>query len=200
MDMSFITTDLIRAACQRLDYKFFEYGDYNLNIVGIRTADDKANTFNDFITVSFKVQGEWRLYVFDATTDPGVYYRQNPLNVLGTAILAAGQHPGAFKLGKHRGLYPALVQASPLPVHRDNDKDAELDTTGLVDEGWHGINMHHASARWVSKLVDKWSAGCQVLASKADLDFIVGLCRHSAALYGNRFTYTLLDEQDLKHA
>lgn len=90
MDKSRITIDLIRAVCQRLGYKFFEHGDYNLNVIGIRTDDDKANTFNDFITLSFKVQGEWRLYVFGVTTDPGLYYRLNPMNVQGTAILAAG--------------------------------------------------------------------------------------------------------------
>ena len=49
-------------------------------------------------------------------------------------------------------------------VYRGNNKDNKVDAGGPIDSGWHGINIHRASSSWQSKQVNKWSAGCQVLA------------------------------------
>ena len=37
-----------------LGHAVFTNGEYNLNIIGIRSADDSANTFNDRICVVYK--------------------------------------------------------------------------------------------------------------------------------------------------
>ena len=45
----------IEAAVKRLGYKWFETGDYNVNIVGIRNAATGAkvtNLFDDWISIS----------------------------------------------------------------------------------------------------------------------------------------------------
>ena len=50
----------IKEALQAKGYKFFETGDYNVNIVGVRnseTAGKVTNRFDDVITVSYKIDG-----------------------------------------------------------------------------------------------------------------------------------------------
>ncbi len=75
-----ITVHKLREALTRLGYAFFENGNHNLNIVGIRTKDLKANSFNDFIAVAYKNRGQWDLKVYEVTTDPGVYWRNYLMN------------------------------------------------------------------------------------------------------------------------
>ncbi len=87
-----ITVNQLREAFARLGNAFFENGNHNLNIVGIRTKDVEANSFNDFIAAAYKDRGQWELKVYEATTDPGVYWRRHPMNRKGTAVLVPGQH------------------------------------------------------------------------------------------------------------
>jgi len=192
-----ITIEQLREAMQRKGYRFFERGDLNLNIIAVRSADTDSNAFNDLMLVAFKRGDKWQLKQYAMTTDPGIYYRENPMNVLGTAVLAPGQHNGAFCIGVRKGRYPALVQARPLPVYRDNNRDAQIDFTGELDAGWHSIQVHHAREGGTSQQVDKWSAGCQVLANFFDHNELMALCDEASEKWGPRFTYTLLDEGDL---
>ncbi|WP_020411005.1 hypothetical protein [Hahella ganghwensis] len=178
-------------------YRFFDQGDFNLNLVGVRARDRQANTFNDSLYVAFKTGSQTHVFQFPVTTDPGVYWREHPANVSGTAIVKPGQYPGLWALGKHQGKYDALVQRAPVTVYRDNDGNAQLDAQGYTEKGLFGINCHRATATGTSHQVDRWSAGCQVLADVRDFDVLMAFCRKAAGLYGNRFTYTLLDEEDL---
>lgn len=187
----------IRTAMVRKGYVLFENGDYNLNLIGVRTKDDSSNKFNDWFCVYFKVDGAEQFIAFPATTDPGLYWRRNPMSVLGTAILTPGQHRGMWKLGLHRGDYRALVQRKPVTVFRDNDSDDTLDFDVPTETGLFGINGHRATKHGESKQVDKWSAGCQVIADSCDYDLLICLCEIAAIKYGNSFTYTLLEEGDL---
>lgn len=196
MKSSLITVEMLREACARNDYLFFENGDYNLNIIGIRTNDNAANTFNDFICVAFKQSGRWVLLTLDATTDPGLYWRLNPMNPLGTAVLVPGQYLGAYTLGLHKNKYPAFIQAKALPVYRDADKDGFIDTDGAVDEGWHGINIHPRSENSQSDEIGKWSAGCQVPEEYYEHMMCYFAAKQAETLYGKRFSYTLLEEKD----
>lgn len=175
---------------------------WDLQIVGVRAlgADGKPlpdNAFNDRIYVVCRDDtGTLRLWSWAATTDPGLYWRQNPGRVEGTAILCAGQYRGAWVLGLHKGEKPALVQSLPVTVWRDADRAADLDTGAGVptQTGLFGINIHRAGT--ASRVVDKWSAGCQVFASDADYEAFLALCRKQAAKGKNwaRFTYTLLEQ------
>jgi hypothetical protein len=64
----------VEAAVKRLGYKWFETGDYNVNIVGIRNSSTGAkvtNLFDDWITISWKQQGKWCYQIYAATTEPG---------------------------------------------------------------------------------------------------------------------------------
>ena len=65
---------------QKTDYLWFDKGNYNLNIVGVRNSDTKnevTNRFDDKITLSYKVDGKWQFHCFDCTTDPGTHWVEN---------------------------------------------------------------------------------------------------------------------------
>ena len=169
---------------------------HDLNIVGIRTASVEGNKFDDWLTVFYVFDNVWNFFVFPATTDPGTFYRTNPLNVKGTAILKPGQYRGSHKLGKHRG-YKALQQVKPVVVFRDANRDEFLDTVGIEQvSGLFGINIHRSNAHRPSTIIGKWSAGCQVLQDPDHFAFLVALCERAKSKFGNSFTYTLLEEKD----
>ncbi|MDP6942727.1 MAG: hypothetical protein QF464_01145 [Myxococcota bacterium] len=183
---------------EALGHAVFTNGTYNLNIIGIRTPDDDANKFNDRLCVVYKDELGWVTRTWPITTDPGTYWRENPMRVTGTAILVPGQYRGAYKIGKHRGKYDALVQrGGRVRLYRDANKDDILDMEpeNIADPTYAGINIHRASSRdGGSEQVDRWSAGCQVFADPDDFDAFMELVRKSAAIYGPRFTYTLVPE------
>ena len=182
----------------RKGYRVFESADkdYNLNLVGIRTDNKGTNKFDDLMMVMWNQKG-WNSVKFDITTDPGLYYLKNPLNVDGTAILKEMQHNAMWRLGKHRSQYDALVQNSKVTVIRDPDRDQYLDMDGEQKTGMYGINCHRSNSAKESGQVDKWSAGCCVFANPDEFDIFMKLCRLGAANWGNSFTFTLLNENDL---
>jgi hypothetical protein len=113
------------------------------------------------------------------------------MNPKGTAVLKPGQYVDSWKLGLHQGKYEALVQAKPITVYRDNNKNDLAEENGKEDTGMFGINIHHANASAVSKLIDKWSAGCQVLDTPEQFKTLISSCKTSGK---SAFTYTLLRE------
>lgn len=185
----------LRAAMSKAGHNFFEQGDYNLNLIGVRSGDTHSNTFNDCLAVAYNINGQPVCHTFACTTDPGTYWRKNPANVKGTAIVKPGQYPALWALGKHQGKYKALVQAGDVTVYRDNDGNGEINTAGVTDTGLFGINGHKAGKQ--SRRVGQWSAGCQVLANECDFNLLMALCEKSAQHWGGRFTYTLLTEDEL---
>lgn len=186
-------------------YAFFE-GHLNVNIVLIRDPDRTLGIFNDAICLVYQDgAGDWIVDVFDGSVEPGPGYERRPVTMArnrgGVAILADGQHRGAWVLGKHFG-QPALVQGGgPVTVWRDPKKDgkATLEAPSKRDRGRFGINFHPASKgehQWGGRF--EWSsAGCQIFASKRAHDGVwLDVLRQSAARYGNRFSATLIDGAD----
>lgn len=172
---------------------------YELNIVGIRNKSTKPNRFDDTIVVFFKDdRGKWNLFQYPATTDTGTYWLENPMNAQGSALLKQGQYKDAYKIGLHRGQYTALVQRKPVTVIRDYNRDAVLDfNNGKEQTGLYGINIHRATPSGSSQYVDKWSAGCQVFQNSEDYDEFIKMADRHKRLYGNSFTYTLIDQRKI---
>ncbi len=193
--MRTITLQNVMDALSRMDAPLFT-GELNLNIVGVRSADRDADTFNDVIALLYQKNNQWRIDYFPATTDPGGYYRTHSINTKGTAILKPGHYRSCWQIGLHRGKYTALVQRGPMTVYRDNNKDEHLDAVN-EETGLFGINLHHASRHGFSMDVGRWSAGCQVIASAADFNWLMETVIASAKKYGSRFSYTLLTEEML---
>ena len=198
------TRENIEKAVIGLGYKWFTNDGYDVNIVGIRnleSGNDVTNKFDDLITVSYKdILGEWHFHKFQCTTDPGKHWVENIMRESGVAILKEGQYRGSHMIRKHRGQYDALCQKSPVKVYRDNDLDMEYDLIEEnVDQGIYGINIHRATkyAGKTSTQIDKWSAGCQVIASNDDFKEFMEIMYKARELWGNSFTYTLINSNDL---
>ncbi len=189
-------TTAVQQALLRKGYRIF-LRPYELNIVGVRSDSAKPNSFDDAIYV-FYLDKDGQLYQhrFAATTDPGTYWLENPMNPQGTAILKQGQYIGSHAMGMHRGKYLALVQNKPVTVIRDYDRNAKLDfLNGHEDTGMFGINIHRAQEVGTTKVVDHFSAGCQVFANATEFILFMHLCERHKGLYGNEFTYSLIDER-----
>lgn len=108
--------------------------------------NDQPNQFNDrrmVIEIPNQVpelKGNW-----EATTEPGTHYTINPMNNLGAARIAFGQYK-AWQVGTHWGSgaepHEALVQASPISVYRDKNKDF-IRTGDKLYTGNFEINQHY---------------------------------------------------------
>ena len=189
-------------------YKYFTDDNnksYDVNIIGIRNDKTKGrvtNAFDDTITISYKNEdGEWQYHEFDCTTDPGSAYMDNPiLENTGCAILKPNQYRGSHKIRLHGGKYTALGQKKDVTVYRDNDRDNNYNLDeSKTDTGLFGINIHRATGRAGGKStrVDRWSAGCQVIADNDDWHQFLDICQTAREIHGNSFSYTLLNSNDI---
>lgn len=197
MDIKLITPENIKTIFTKKGYKFFENDikNYNLNIIGIR-CDLIPDKFNDYIVVMWKFKGKWETRIYNATTKPGLHYLKTPLNSEGTAIVVPNQYTGVYEIGMHQGKYTALRQKAKMDYYRDNDKDSEFDINTKIYSEIGYTNIHRASEKSVSVMVDKWSAGCQVIASGKDWIEFITLCEESSKVFKNSFTYTLIEKAD----
>lgn len=76
-----------------------------------------------------------------------------------------------------------------------NYEDVTLDFNEATTEyGYFGINFHKAGEN--TQFIGTNSAGCQVTQKNSDFNHVMMLAEKARAIYGNSFTYTLLDEND----
>jgi len=196
-----ITREQVEAAVKAKKYVWFEDTNnkgYDVNIVGIRnsaTGNKVTNLFDDYLTISYKENGEWKFHIWQATTDPGTKGILETKNKSGIARLVEGQYRGSHTIRLHQGKYEALGQAKNVKVYRDANRDMKYDET-KIDEGVFGINIHHAGAD--STYVNDWSMGCQVFKKKKDFEEFMKICRKAKDIHGNSFTYTLIETTDIK--
>jgi hypothetical protein len=178
----------------------FNYDVMNPNIFGIRNSDTLANTFDDAVgVVMTDINNASIIFQCAATTDPGTFYREAPINVDGTAIIVPGFHKDCYKVGLHKGK-EALEQIAPMLYVRDNNKNKILDflykIKGTKFYRQNGkTNIHRAGVD--TKFVANWSAGCQVIAKESDFINFLKLVKSSVS-YGkpNVFSYALFEIED----
>jgi len=171
---------------------------FDVNIVGVRndsTGDKVTNVFDDYITLSYKENGQWKFHIWPATTDPGTKGILETTNKSGIARLVEGQYRGSHTIRLHQGKYEALGQAKNVKVYRDANRDMKYDET-KIEEGIFGINIHHAGAD--STYVNDWSMGCQVFKKTKDFEEFMSICRKAKNIHGNSFSYTLIGSNDIK--
>ncbi len=204
--MEELTLEKIEKAVKEKGYVWFEDKNnkgYDVNIVGVRNSSTKnkvTNSFDDKLTISYKENGNWQFHCYDCTTDPGTHWVKNIMRTSGVAILKPGQYRSSHKIRLHAGRYEALCQKKSLKVYRDNNRDDNYDLLEEnVQEGIFGINIHRATSRsgGKSSRVDRWSAGCQVIASNDDWHEFLEICKKAKEIWGNSFTYTLIESDDL---
>lgn len=198
------TMDQVKDAVESKGYAFFTSGSYNVNIVGIRNSDTcnrVTNHYDDLITISFKKKdnGPWYYHQWKATTDPGKFWMDHPLNKKGCAILVPNQYRSVYTIDKHRNKYYALCQRNgSVEVYRDGNENDVYDLNPeTTDKGYFGINIHRSSAYETSTRINKYSAGCQVFADPLDFKQFMNIVRKSSKVWGNDFTYTLIESEDI---
>ena len=200
------TREQIQQTVEDMGYKYFHDNlnkGYDVNTIGVRNSKTKGrvtNAFDDTLTISYKIDGEWQYHEFNCTTDPGSHWVKNILNEKGVAILKPNQYRSSHKLDFHQGRYLALRQKSDVTVYRDNDRDNNYDLNeSKTDTGIFGINIHRATGRSGGKSirVDKWSAGCQVIADNDNWHTFLGICQSAREIHGNSFSYTLIESKDI---
>lgn len=195
------TKEQIEAAVKAKGYAWFENGDFDVNIVGIRnsaTGKVVTNVFDDWMTISYKENGAWKSYTWACTTDPGTKAVKEYHNPNGVGRLVPNQYRGVWKIDLHRGKYEALCQRlGNVKVYRDKNKDMTFNETE-VQEGMFGINIHRSNPTTESQYVENWSEGCQVFKRVKDFNEFMAICKKASAVHGNKFSYTLLESSDIK--
>ena len=198
----------VHGAMRAKDYKVFENPKgYDVNIIGIRATTRVPDVFDDLMTISWidGPSGEWMSLMWDCTTDSGLPIIEDPPHKDGAPFLKPGQYRGSHMLRLHQGKYMALGQKwdTSLPVFRMNNIGERSQNTEdwkpsftLMGNG-QGINIHRARARGMTEKVGRWSAGCQVFKSAEDFSVFLAICETARRVWGNSFSYTLLDEADL---
>ncbi|WP_103068866.1 hypothetical protein [Aquimarina sediminis] len=176
--------------------------DWNLNIVGIRNKSLVPDKFDDTLIIFHNFMDHWYITYYPITTDPSVFYLKKPLNSKGTAILLEGQYKGVYKIDKHNNRYYALCQRlGDVSVYRDNDKNGTLALQPeTIQTGSFGINIHKGpkNGNWGTDNNPAYSAGCQVFADSRHFNEFMNTCKNGKKAFGNKFTYTLLNEKDLE--
>ena len=190
--------------------------DYQLNIVGITNSKagpppELTNKFDDFITVTYKVNGVTQFKIYPATTRPGRTWlignpqsdgTLEPLNPAGTAFMPTHKsavRQDAYEIRLHGGKYEALGTrgASQNLIFRDNNWDTKYDEGINSTVGNFGLNIHRSSATGTSTFVNKWSGGCQVFANIGNFNEFMTLAKKHKEIWGNTFTYTLITSEEL---
>tara|TARA_A100001011_G_scaffold110812_1_gene117347 strand:- start:17 stop:676 length:660 start_codon:yes stop_codon:yes gene_type:complete len=186
-------------------YAFFEKGDYNLNIIGVRNDSGDASKFDDCLVVAYKINRDWVCDMYCITTEPGPSILKRPLKEVahkGTAILVPDQYRKTYRVGWHGKKntgHMALVQrGTKVRVVRDNNRDAIPDYHNPEEKGWFGINIHKHRGTKARVNTGGVSAGCQVFQNSRDFHEFMETCEMASEAWGNQFTYTLLEERDLK--
>jgi len=189
----------IEKAVKSQGYVWFDGAkDYDVNIVGVRNAtpgQKVTNLFDDKLTLSYKINGEWFFHSWDATTEPGKKGVMQFHNSGGVARLVPDQYRGVYAVSMHQGKYQALCQRlGDVTVWRDKNRDMDFDEI-IRDTGMFGINIHKAGT--VSNFVENWSEGCQVFKRTKDFNDFMVLINRAKEIHGNHFTYTLIISSDI---
>lgn len=162
---------------------------YYLNTMGVPRKND-INIYDDAIIL----------------LTPNVYATYNG-NVdpskkgIRMAWLCPGVYKDAYILGKHRGLYEALVQrGGPVTVYRPKTLDdiEDLDENDFtLETGYFGINIHKGGLSSTNSL------GCQTIHPSQWNGFMYNCTTEAKRIYGDhyykkaRFTYILFRSQEI---
>jgi hypothetical protein len=127
---------------------------------------DEADVYNDrrivfeFIDGEPKILGNWL-----ATTEPGTYFTEHPLNPGGAARISFGQYKNAWQVGRHegpsgRGAHQGLVEVGEITFTRDRNKDGFR--TGDPEYTKNVYLNQHRGGGSSNKRIALQSAGCLV--------------------------------------
>ena len=197
----------LKTAIENKGFVFFDEGNYNLNFIWVRNDYIFTNMFTDTLYIAYKEDGNEKVLEFKATTKAALYSDGGALNPVagGTAIIKAGQYRASwhFTMGNGTGTLPwgkpYFQQVRGIDYFRDNNKDNVVDEVNEQDNKIFGTNWHiMAEPLGVNKSGSKpWSEGCMGVSLNDMLNTIVPLVHKSIPIWGDVFTGTIIDAEDL---
>ena len=205
-----VTVDRVIAAIQKKNYSFYAntaYGKNKLNIVGVRATNKVFNSpvsnyFTDYVVMFYYNDKGLRLERIGwQTTAPGLTYEASKFGGAGrTIMMQEGQYKDSYVRGLHLGKIDTLVQAKSMNYHRDESLNAQYNSVNITT-GIFGTNIHPSgnySNNDSNKLINNWSAGCQVFRSYDDYLWMMQAVRNQTEKTNYKlFNYTLLNIKDL---
>ena len=205
-----VTVDRVIAAIQKKNYSFYAntaYGKNKLNIVGVRAINKAFNSpvsnyFTDYVVMFYYDDKGLRLERIGwQTTAPGLTYEASKFGGAGrTIMMQEGQYKDSYVRGLHLGKIDTLVQAKSMNYHRDESLNAQYNSVNITT-GIFGTNIHPSgnySNSDSNKLINNWSAGCQVFRSYDDYLWMMQAVRNQTEKTNYKFfNYTLLNIKDL---
>lgn len=195
------------AYCQAKHYKI-DRGLGEKNIIYVEGMypngtlnDDAFNIWNDArLVIEFKKDIPEIVGAWEATTEPGKYYTEKPLNIAGAARIAFGQYQ-SWQLGTLSQKNPqiALIQTGgAVTVYRDLNQDG-LRIGDRTSTGNFGINQTGASDA-PSNDIGIWSGGSLVGRTSDGHQQFIALCKQDPRyLKDNRYIFqtTVIAGDDL---
>jgi hypothetical protein len=207
-----LTVDKVIRAMQRKGYSFYAptvYGTNKLNIVGLRNIDKDigktvTNYFTDIMVMFyFDESGTRHERIGRFTSVPGLTYQAKEFypgtnRVIG---MKEGQYIDSYYQGTHIKTPLAMRQGKAIPYRQDKHKNYTYENDGSETAN-NSTNIHNSKAYQSTdpqKLINNWSAGCQVFRSQADFDWMsqAGLNQINKTKY-KLFTYTLMNIRDIE--
>jgi len=173
-----ISSKRILTYCKNQQYSISDFNIIYLEGVDINgvTNSDDANQFNDVRAIFNREQC---LDCWQATTEPGNWYTDRPLNPKGAFRIAFGYHSNAWEIGVHgyNDPHEALIQVAPIEGYRDFNRDG-LRTGDYLDKGLFGINQHWGYDMPPNN-ISTASAGCLVGRSRFGHRQFMEYCKNS---------------------
>lgn len=215
-----VTIASLKAAIARKNYKWFDNAP---NIIGIRTALQVPDVFNDVMCVVYKENGVEKLFTAIFTSEPGTTYQKKLLNEKGVWVMMPAQMIDAYSLGYHQQKldHKCLRSTGKIYGQREDDRDGKLFNDPTMNPpSWQegsniGANIHGALNKKgvdLTVTVGPWSAGCQVFERWSKKEEFIGILENyekaNKSLWkkitewvfgksGITYTYTLIEEKDL---
>jgi hypothetical protein len=202
------TIEQIKAVLAKKNMVFFDKGRYNPNFIFERTSDTYTNRFGDPLHLIYKDDNDNEIIThLPFTTKSG-------LSNFCTGTLVAGQYRGAWQWmpnGRDDKTYPFdcgyMAQIKEMPIYLDGNLDKVIDKR-VISKTNYRYQMHRMSKpnptvnkttfEWVKNLtVDNWSMGCFGAPCEV-IDYIEPVITKAVALYGDKFTITLLESKDFE--
>lgn len=159
---------------------------------------DAPDQWNDTISIIQFTDGKPTFtHLAQGTSEPGLSSTMSKQATRrgGVARIAIGFHKQKWRIGFHKSdkTHPALVQAAPITVHRDQNKDGKR-TGDPVTMDVMGLNWHSTRPGLTPVRVGNFSAGCIVGRDwNTHIDFMVKV-RAEQMLFGTElYSGTVVD-------
>ena len=191
-----MTYQKLKKIVEAQGFKFFDKGDYNLNLIFVRSSDRFTDVYDDTLFIAYRVNNKEVVTELNCSTDAGIYYFSiNPFkfNPKGVAIIQMGQQV----LGSHRYTtrkflgQPFLEQIVPMKYWRDKNKDTVIDKS--VEEISIASTQVHNGGSILARIYN-WSAGCSILP-KEQYPIFLSIIDKARAIHGDIFSTTWLDKK-----